>query len=123
MRVYSRAEFLKLPEGTLFAKGKPWYWESLHVKGETWAHWNDFLLRDLQWIESPSSIDASHAMDRMLENGTSAPMETAYGRDGCFDDKDLFLVYEPADLDALSEIIAEAKEAAKVLVDADKSRT
>lgn len=114
MRVYNRSEFLKLPEGTLFAKGKPWYWETLHVKGETWT--NDFLLRDLEWIEAPSSIDASHAMDMMLETGSSAPLETAYGRDGCFDDKDLFLVYEPADLDALAEIIAEAKEAAKVKV-------
>ena len=100
MRVYRRAGFLKLPEGTLFAKGKPWYWGELSVKGETWT--NDFLALGLQWIEADSSGDASEMLDRMLEEDISAPLQTSGGRDGCFDDADLFRVDELDDLRKLA---------------------
>ena len=102
MRVYRRAEFLKLPEGTLFAKGKPWYWGELSVKGETWT--NDFLALGLEWIEAGNGDigDTSEMFDRMLAEGVSAPMQNSGGRDGCFDDADLFLVYELDDLRQLA---------------------
>lgn len=96
MRIYRRAEFLKLPEGTLFCRGKPWCWEELSVKGESMP--NDFGELGLQWIEAESSSDASETLDRMLEEGISAPLQTSGGRDGRFDEADLFLVYELADL-------------------------
>ena len=111
MRVYRRAEFLKLPTGVLFCRGKPWAWEELSVKGETLT--NDFGELGLQWIEADSSGDASEMLDRMLEQGISAPLQTSYGRDGRFDDKDLFLVYERDDLWQLAEAIDTAIGVAK----------
>lgn len=113
MRIYRRAEFMALPEGVLFAKGKPWYFESLHVKGET-ISWDggrgDFTLRDLVWVDGHGSAGSALALDMMLEAGASYPLETLYGRDGCFDEEDLFLVYEAADLRALRDVIDGALE-------------
>ena len=111
MRVYRRAEFLKLPPGTLFCRGKPWAWEELSVKGENTG--KDFTMRGLQWIEDESSADATETLDRMLEEGISAPLQTSYGRDGRFEDGDLFLVYELADLHQLHHIIDAAIGVAK----------
>lgn len=106
MRVYRRKDFLGLPSGTLYCKGKPWFFEDLHVKGDTWV--NDFTCLGLQWVSAADSGDAASKLDEMLENGASYPMEDSYGRDGCFDDEDLFLVYEASDLIDLREIINKA---------------
>lgn len=108
MKIYTRAEFLKLPEGTIFAKGKPWFFDTLSVKGETCPY--DFLCRELVNIESSGSDQRVDRLDEMLEAGASYPIEDAYGRDGCFDDDDLFLVYEKADLEELRNVINVALE-------------
>lgn len=103
MRIYTREEFLKLPEGVLFCKGKPWYWGDFSVKGESLQ--TDFIYRSLCWVDAESSGDATDKMERMLNEGASEPMETAYGRDGMFDGEDLFLVFEESDLRELQQII------------------
>lgn len=124
MRIYRREAFMALPEGVLFAKGKPWYFESLHVKGETlsWGGENrDFTLRDLVWVDGHGSEGSALALDMMLEAGESYPLETLYGRDGCFDEEDLFLVYEAADLRALRALIDTALEHADNLAVFEKS--
>lgn len=112
MRIYRRADFLSLPAGTIFCKGKPWYFGSLHVKGDSLE--NDFCARDLCWINSDSGDGERDsgtdfgALDEMLEEGTSYPIEDCEGRDGCFNDDDLFLVYEADDLRALMRDIENA---------------
>lgn len=113
MRIYRRAEFLKLPPGTLFCRGRPWAWEEFSVKGESLT--NDFCELGLQWIEAESSGDASETLDRMLEEGISAPLQTSGGRDGRFNDADLFLVYELDDLRQLAYHIDAAIGVAKTL--------
>lgn len=70
MRVLSRADFLKMPAGTLY--------------------------------------QAVDRLDDMLENGASYPMDASYGRDGCFNEADLFLVFERADLVQLGKIVDQA---------------
>lgn len=35
MRILRRQEFLLLPVGTLYARGKPWAFDNLQIKGET----------------------------------------------------------------------------------------
>jgi hypothetical protein len=115
MRIYNRTDFMKLPEGVLFCKGKPWHWGDLSVKGESLV--TDFTDRGLCWIESNSSEDAIDRMERMLTEGTSEPMQTAYGRDGCFDNEDLFLVFEETDL---MELIAIAQTGIVALRRAEK---
>jgi hypothetical protein len=111
MRIFTRAEFMELPEGVIFAKGKPWFFEDLCVKGETIVHEGkaiDFFARGLQWVSAFDSGEATRRLDDMLENGASYPLEDAEGRDGCFDKDDLFLVYEAADLKDMADMFTAA---------------
>jgi len=107
MRVYNRKEFIKLPDGVLFSKGKRWYWDGLSVKDGT-NDYNDFYYTDLMTIESEDDGDWSQKLEDMLQYGTSEPINQSGGRDGCFDDNDLFLVFEKNDLIALREHINNA---------------
>lgn len=111
MKIYTREEFMKLPQGTLFCKGKPWYFHSMNVKGETIVYGgkpSDFYSRETAYIDAHSSEEALDRLEEMLAKGTSYPMEVLEGRDGCFDPADLFLVYEQDDLTQLSVIVRDA---------------
>ena len=96
MRVVSRADFLKLPPGTIYAKGKPWYFENISIKADSLP--NDFVCLGLAWVDAHDSGEASYRLEEMLKAGASYPLDKVYGRDGCFDDDDIFLVYERDDL-------------------------
>lgn len=112
MKIYRRKEFLTLPEGVLFCKGKPWYWETPCIKGDTLTNTTvgDFSERQLCWVDANDSGEAFNRLDLMLETGASFPMEEAYGRDGCFDEEDLFLVFEKADIAELVRLLATAAD-------------
>ena len=106
MKIYRRKDFLELPEGTIYAKGKPWFFSYLSVKGKTLS--NDWSQLSPMWIEAYDDGEQWRRLDDMLENGASYPMQTSYGRDGCFDDDDLFLVPERDDLEKLRAMIDDA---------------
>ncbi len=108
MKVYSRAEFLKLPSGTLFCKGEPWAFGGMQVKGDTLDNCNDFFCLGLEWVDASDSGEATDRLEEMLRTGASYPMEESFGRDGCFDVKDVFLVYEMADLERLAVYLQRA---------------
>lgn len=109
MKIYKHAEFLKLPEGTLFRKGKPSYFNNLQVKADSLP--NDFICMAIGDFEAFDSEDFGNKFEQML-NGESIPMtDDSYGRDGCFDDDDIFLVFEIDDLHKLKSIVEEAIEA------------
>lgn len=110
MKIYKRAEFLKLPPGTIYAKGKPQYFGNLSVKGETLG--NDWITLDLVWFEAANDAEIDERFDAMLEKGASYPMESAYGRDGCFDEEEAFLVWQRGDLQTLRQYIDNAMETA-----------
>jgi hypothetical protein len=110
MRIYTRDAFLALPPGTLFCKGKPWYFGRMAVKGASLP--NDFYARDLCWVMANTGAEQWDAFDAMLEQGASVSMQAAEGRDGCCDEADLFLVYEASDLEALAETIQTARAVA-----------
>jgi hypothetical protein len=111
MRIYGRAAFMQLPEGVIFAKGQPWFWGDLCVKGET-LHDDDgpidFAYRNLIGIESHDTGELVERFEAMLQQAVSFPMEDAYGRDGCFDKDDLFLVWERADLEEMMRVMGAA---------------
>lgn len=113
MKIVSRKEFLTLPEGTLFSKCKPVVFYGFSVRGNSENYENDFLYRDLITYEASDSNEFAQRFDEMLEDHASYPIEDAYGRDGCFNDEDLFLIYEADDLDELAAVIKKAKEALK----------
>lgn len=111
MKVYNRADFLTLPEGVIFCSGPQWAFGNLRVKGESLLRSNDFVCLELQWIDSRDSGEAVDRLDAMLQAGASYPMNGDYGRDGCFADEEVFLVWERADLERLMQYCERAIEA------------
>lgn len=96
MRVYKRKEFLVLPKNTIYAKGIPWMFSDLAIKGASLE--NDWYALIPTWIEAHDSDEAFDRLQQMLNQGASFPMEDAEGRDGYFDDAAIFLVFEHDDL-------------------------
>jgi hypothetical protein len=107
VRLLNRTDFLKLPAGVWYAKGKPWYFQSLQIKFETTSSGNDWWSLDPCWIDTDTG-DLGETVDRleaMLELGCTRPMQTAINRDGRVDPDVLFLVFESDDLKRLHKLL------------------
>ena len=109
MKIYNRQDFLKLPPGVVYCSGRPYAFGTLSVKADTLGT-NDFVRLGLGWIDSYDSGQAGERLDEMLATGASYPMDECYGRDGGFDDEEVFLVFEAADLRKLIQMFTEAAE-------------
>lgn len=111
MKIVNRETFLALPEGILFAKYEPNVFEDLCIKGETWG--NDFLVQQItDAIAYQGSDDFGDRLDESQSTGCSLPMDfNRLGRDGCFDDDQLFAIWERADVEALIARLAQTLEA------------
>jgi hypothetical protein len=101
-----RQEFLRLPTGTLFSPMlQKWVFGELSVKGETLDLGNevgDFLELGLNWIDGTDTGEVCDRLDAMLaDSSVSYPLQSAYGREGLFDNDMVYLVYEKADVAAL----------------------
>lgn len=99
MRVVNRKTFLMLPPGTIYCKGVCWAFDGICIKDDSLE--NDWIYLDMAW---PSAHDTGEAVDLLetsLKTGSSFPCEDAFGRDGCFQDEAVFLVFEKDDLLAL----------------------
>lgn len=99
---------MKLPAGTMYSKGKEWHFGALCVKGDTLPNMNDWYELSLDWIEGSNSGECFERLDAMLKTGASFPVQDSECRDGMFDDKDIFLVWEKPDLANLAQIAANA---------------
>lgn len=114
MKIYNRKDFLNLPEGTIFSKGREWFFHDFMVKGETLKNeindvdYDDFLYLDLMIIQSEGSDDLFNKLDDMKKKGKSYPINEDVGRDGMYEKEDLFLVFEKEDLISLREYITTA---------------
>jgi hypothetical protein len=112
MRLLTRTEFLQLPAGVIYFKGKEWYFEGLAVKEESVEHSfpdssGDWFYVDPAWIEAHDSGEAFERLDAM-KAGASYPMQETMCRDGLFERDDIFLVPERDDLLKLREWIDRA---------------
>ena len=98
MRVLSRHDFMNLPKGTVYAKGKEWYFEGTFIKGHTIL---DDKGDNIDWFyydpNSPPSSKVFDTWEDSLKNGTSFKSGVVM-RDGGFDADELFLVWEPEDV-------------------------
>lgn len=111
MKIYNRQEFMKLPPGTLFRKGKPCYFGNLQIKADSLE--TDFVCMDIGEWEAQDSGDWSDKFDEM-QDGKSIPMtDNFYGRDGEFDYEEVFLVLEKDDLRMLKFMVENAIELQK----------
>lgn len=112
MKVVDLKTFLAMPEGTIFAKGQPWYFCELSIKGESVGE-NDCWSLDPCWVAADDSEDAITRLRAMLEDGASFPMQDAWTRFGGLDAQDVFLIFEPDDLERLRTFIVGAINLAK----------
>ena len=104
MKIYNKKDFLKLPPGTFFSKGVQWSMDGFCIKGESLGDIDFFYLSlfDIEAYDSGELVDRQY---EMLEKGSSYPINQYEMRDGCFDDNDIFLVFEKEDLKRIKELI------------------
>jgi len=105
MRIVDRKTFLALPGEVLFSKYEPCTFGPLTIRGEVWGHCNDFLTQSIaDAVECNRSSDFACTLDDAQESGGSFAIDLdCMGRDGMFDDDQLFAIWEPADVAALIE--------------------
>ena len=107
MRIVNLETFRAMPEGTVYSKFEPDMLEGLMIKGETWEH--DFIYQDLIGnIDAHNSEDYGAQIDTAIEGKTEVRFDFhCMGRDGLFEDKQLFAVYDKYDV---ASLIARLKE-------------
>lgn len=84
-------------------KYNPMVFEELQCKGATWEY--DFLSENISnWVECNSSDDMDDKLQLAQDTGASIRLDfDSSGRDGCFDDDQLFAVYERLDVEMLQD--------------------
>lgn len=107
MRIVSRAELLKLPPGTVYSEYEPCYFRDLSVKVDTWE--NDWLYDSL-FVPLDTTSDSDYlAKCDVAERGEDVPLDFhSTSRDGTFDDKQLYAVFSPEDVEKLIARLQEA---------------
>lgn len=115
MKIVNLTQFLALPANTLFSKYAPCWFEDLMIKGDSLTETRDFLHQSIvDAIASRGSDEWADKLDDSEENGTSMAMDfNCQGRDGCFEDGQLFAVWELQDLQQLIERLVQCLPAAK----------
>jgi len=98
MKIVNRRQFLALPENTVFSKYEPCVFGELMIKGESLA--NDFYAQEIgDAIFCSGSSDRVDKLGASERDGASLPMDfDCPGRDGLFDDDQMFAVWEPEDV-------------------------
>lgn len=94
---------MQMPSGTVFSYYEPCIFRGLHIKDSAPEKgYPDFSMSDLIGaVENNSSGDFVDKCDDM-ERGESKSVDFEYsGREGLFDDKLLYAVYEKADVEKL----------------------
>lgn len=102
MKIVDRKTFLALPGETLYSEYDPCNFGPLQIKSDTVGA-NDFLTQQIaDAVQCNNSAEFSSILFEAQRTGASFSMDFDYlGRDGIFDDDQLFAIWEPADVAAL----------------------
>jgi hypothetical protein len=105
VHIVERKTFLGLPSGTLYSKYEPCVFGPLEIKCDSLE--NDYICQSIaDAIDCTGSDDYGEKLQAAEEYGSSLRMNfDCAGRDGCFDEGQLFAVWEEADVTALLERI------------------
>jgi hypothetical protein len=103
MKIVNLTTFLSLPAGTLFSKYTPYCFGELYIKSDSIHQSRDFLYREIvSAVDSEDSDDYREKLDRAEHHGESISMDfDTESRDGTFEDKQLFAVWESEELQNL----------------------
>jgi len=101
MKIVDRQTFLTLSEGTVYSDYEPCIFGPLAIKGVTIGR--DFYVQEIaDAIGCASSEEFSDILIAAQADGRSVPMDfDCEGRDGIFDDSQLYAVWEPHDVKRL----------------------
>jgi hypothetical protein len=115
MKIVDRKTFLAMPEGTVFSKYEPCIFSELKIKGANCGE-DDFLVQEIadavRMEDGESSFDMFTRVNDLRE---SVPMDLyCEGRDGLFDQDQLFAVWEDGDVAALISRLQHAQTSVKV---------
>ena len=110
MKIVDLETFRAMPTGTIASKYEPCVFDDLFAKGDTLQH--DFCLEYLtNEIDAISTEDMTDKLFAAQESGISVPMSfDEIMRDGCFEDKQLFAVWEREDVERLMSKLATCLE-------------
>lgn len=108
MKIVTRKGLMELRKGTVFSLYRPCVFDCLSIKDSPPGWGDDFLVCDLVGaVEHHDSDDLIEKLDKM-ERGESFPADfESCGRDGCFDNDQLYAVYERADVEKLIKRLQE----------------
>jgi hypothetical protein len=116
MRIVSKQEFYKLPQGTICAKFEPDIFGEPFVKLDTWYDIEDTDPIDYLYIPLWGMVDAQDTykegkiLHEALTNKTSFKMDYDCSmRDGLFDEDQYYAVWEPEDIQGVIDILERAK--------------
>lgn len=99
MKIVDRKTFLALPAETLFSKYEPCVFGPLEIKGDTISQIDFFSQQIADSVRCHDSGEFNKILFDAEKNGTSFAMDfNLEGRDGLFDDNQLFAVWEPSDI-------------------------
>ena len=102
MRIVDLKTFRAMPKGIIAAKYEPCVFGELFVKGATIEGNNDFFLAYLTNEIDYDDLDDRHNQLDACANGTPIKMIfDEYIRDGCFDDDQMFAVWDRSDIEGL----------------------
>ena len=102
-----------MPRGTVYSYYEPHVFRELEIKADDSGNYeNDWLFDSLVGaVKSDSSENFSQTCESM-ETGKSAEVDFNYtGRDGLFEDEQLYAVYEKEDVEKLIVRLKEALSA------------
>ena len=104
MRIMNRKDFLLLPENVVFSKFEPCFFRDLMIKGGTILDdagiGIDFYAQQINdAVECDNSGMFADILFSAVETGSSFEMDfDCQGRDGMFEEKQLFAVWERKDI-------------------------
>jgi hypothetical protein len=103
MKIITRKELIEYPTDVIFSYYSPCCFNGLHAKyaDKTFGA-VDFLIDDL--IAPIECNDSEEFVEKceLMEKGGSADLDFEYtGREGLFEDKQLFAIYEKKDIEKL----------------------
>lgn len=103
MKIIRLQEFLNMPPGTVFSKYGHCYMEGFDIKTMNIGD-RDFVSQELLMpVKSQGSGEMSAILHSAAENGNSFQLDLfeSTSRDGCFDEDQLFAIWERQDVAAL----------------------
>jgi hypothetical protein len=119
MKLVNRGTFLRLPIGTIYSKFEPCIAGAPQLKDETIL--NSEETRGIDWFYQ--DLVEPNLMENMIDLISStgrADLDDAGQRDGCFDEDEFYLIWQPKDL---QQLIANLQAAIPIAEDIDTKLT